>query len=82
MIQLLLYINHHHHCNQQHHHDHHNNHHKALGPVLGGLNLPAPRRAQLIYEDPEVEFHLYDEDEHCDDNDYEDPEVALIAMSS
>ena len=62
--------------------------------MLGGLNLPAPRRAQLIYEDPEVDFHLYDEDNHCDDNDdvniappraqliYEDPEVALIAISS
>ena len=47
---------HHHHCNQQHHHHHHNNHHQALGPVLGGLNLPASRRAQLIYEDPEVEL--------------------------
>jgi len=25
----------------------------VIGPVLGGLNLPPPRRTQLIYQDPE-----------------------------
>ena len=58
-----------------------------------GYDNTAPCRTQLIYEDPEVDFHLYDEDEHCDHNDdvniassraqliYEDPEAACYTMT-
>ena len=39
--------------------------HQVVGPVVGGLNLPAPRRTQLIYQDPEVALIDQDGDIQC-----------------